>query len=120
MDKQEIFDKVATHLMTQLKRAEKRRVPSYGSAGDTYCRYRTDEGLSCAVGCLIKDEDYSPGMEGRSVHNLNLTYLKKEVYFLAKLQAIHDMEDVKNWGADLGALAEEYGLTPPKVLHGTD
>ncbi|NBQ67313.1 MAG: hypothetical protein EBU46_00165 [Nitrosomonadaceae bacterium] len=59
---QEIFDTVTNHLLTQQCRAE----------NDTHvCRYRvTDEEdvvLKCAVGCLIDDQHYNPGMEGRSL-----------------------------------------------------
>ncbi len=47
MTKQEIFDKVATHLLTQNEKA-------LNSVGG--CVYRTDKGLKCAVGCLIPVE----------------------------------------------------------------
>lgn len=54
MEKQEIFDKVATHLLTQNKRAHD------GSS----CVYRAPDGCKCAAGILVSDEDYSPSMEG--------------------------------------------------------
>lgn len=34
------------------------------------CRYRTTDGMSCAVGCLIPDSAYNPGAEGASVGQL--------------------------------------------------
>lgn len=52
MNAQEIFDKVATHLIQQGE-------PAMDSNGD--CVYRNDQGLKCAVGCLIPDDKY----EGR-------------------------------------------------------
>ena len=32
--------------------------------GKAYCKYRGENGAMCAVGCLIKEEYYSRGMEG--------------------------------------------------------
>lgn len=51
---QEIFNKVAAHLLKQGRPARE----------EDRCRYRTTDGLSCAVGCLIPDELYSPSFEG--------------------------------------------------------
>jgi len=53
---QQIFDKVATHLMTQGKQAHNER---------NECVYRGLGGTSCAMGCLIPDECYDQGMEDR-------------------------------------------------------
>lgn len=46
---QEIFDKILNHLRKQGK-------ASISDGGK--CMYRGDNGNSCAVGCLISDEDY--------------------------------------------------------------
>ena len=46
---QELFDKIATHLLTQGARSE-------NSLGK--CLYRGEFGRKCAVGCLISDEEY--------------------------------------------------------------
>ena len=56
MTQQQIFDKVATHLLTQGAKS---------MMGDT-CRYRGSNGAKCAVGCLIKDDHYDPILELRS------------------------------------------------------
>lgn len=66
MTKQEIFDTVTTHLFTQGKRAD------VGKGSYTSCRYRTGEGLKCAVGCLIKDEFYSETYEGSGVYDADV------------------------------------------------
>lgn len=50
---QSIFDKVVNHLAEQGRRSE--------SLGD--CKYRSKEGLMCAVGCLISDEEYDIRMD---------------------------------------------------------
>lgn len=54
---QEIFNKVSTHLLTQGRPARE----------EDRCRYRTTDGLFCAVGCLIPDELYSSSFEGKTV-----------------------------------------------------
>lgn len=54
MTAQEIFDKVATHLVTQ-------KVASFQPYRG--CLYRGPNGTSCAVGCLIPDSAYSPDFE---------------------------------------------------------
>jgi hypothetical protein len=45
---QEVFDQIATHLLTQ------ERASISGGA----CAYRGDNGLKCAAGCLISDDEY--------------------------------------------------------------
>lgn len=55
MTNQEIFDKVATHLLSQGKRS---------ALGGVGCAYRGDGGLQCAIGCLIPDELYRYELEG--------------------------------------------------------
>jgi hypothetical protein len=44
------------------------------------CRYRTLEGLACAIGCLISDKHYDPKMEG-SVVSMLRTVEEKWVKF---------------------------------------
>lgn len=52
MNAQETFNKVAEHLLRQGRKALERDTPSYWGNN---CRYRTPDGLACAVGCLIPD-----------------------------------------------------------------
>lgn len=85
MERQEIFDAVVDHLVKQGRRA---------STEDS-CLYRTDDGLKCAVGFLISDEEYQEEMEGKAVTELaGLEMLPKrllpEVHFLSELQSLHD------------------------------
>jgi hypothetical protein len=61
--KQQVFDQVVKHLLKQGKRAYQE-----GKG----CRYRTDDGLKCAVGCLLPDAAYTPDMEGGLVGNPEL------------------------------------------------
>jgi hypothetical protein len=51
---QQEFDAVVAHLYAQGKRA----------AVLGRCKYRSDEGTMCAVGCRIPNNMYNPAMEG--------------------------------------------------------
>lgn len=61
----ELFVRSRDHLLTQGRKAEER-------TGAT-CLYRTPEGPTCAVGCLIPDGAYDPGMEGRGVRSIQVS-----------------------------------------------
>jgi len=115
MNAQEIFDTVVTHLYTQGKQADN---------GEGGCMYRTDEGLKCAVGCLIPDDQYHPSMEGTPVDLLGAllpAYLCSHVNLLDALQTVHDSPDIwKDEVAMAGSLrwiARKEGLSD-KVLDG--
>lgn len=126
MTPQEVFDTVANHLRKQGQRARVAN-PNFrpGFHGtEEICAYRSPEGLRCAVGCLIKDEDYVPSMEGQTVDSLveefDLPYLFSHHLLLGRLQELHDYEGA--WSEDgfkdegnLYEIADEYGLnyTPP-------
>lgn len=97
----EIYEKVAAHL-----KSLPRQSAEFGS-----CRYRhtTETGsiLSCAVGCLIKDEHYKRSLEGRRPWNdgvreaLMLSGIpsRDDVWdLLDSLQDLHD--DDRNWGTE--------------------
>lgn len=66
---QDIFNKVVTHLLTQNEMSV-----AYRASGDPnikgMCAYRGKDGLKCAVGCLIEDDEYLPIMEGIRVMGL--------------------------------------------------
>ena len=102
MTEQEIFDKVATHLLTQMAKSS-RLNPLIPPAiqGET-CLYRDSFGRKCAVGCLIPDELYDPDMDPRSVAELldefpELDSLRKHVALLEDLQGIHDTVEPTRW-----------------------
>ena len=92
MTKQEVFDKVATHLLTQNKR----------SLEDTSCVYRAKDGSMCAAGCLIPDEEYTPALEGWQITACYESF-DENVYGFEK------------WNAALNlALVDYRGLVPPR------
>lgn len=105
MTLQEIFDKGATHLITQNEK----------SVDDNEkCMYRHN-GLQCAAGPFIPDDKYDKGMErlGFAYVNTkyNLGYSKDEADFITRLQSIHDKSIVEYWPKHLKLLAEIYGLS---------
>lgn len=107
MTTQEIFDTVARHLLTQ-------NVKSTGGQGG--CKYLGDDGLKCAVGCLIPDEKYDPKIEGRGVDEvtsfLPFHVTGKRLDLLCTLQELHDGKYPRDWRVGLHRIATEY-----KLLH---
>lgn len=119
---QKIFTKVATHMLTQMKRAE---------TATGVCAYRGANGLMCAVGCLIPDELYSEDLERKSVLPL-LHYIEKhnphqvEAFvavginrsnapLLVRLQTIHDRFAARLWQDELTKAAKDFNLEMPNV-----
>jgi len=87
MNNQEIFDRVAKHLLQQNCVA----VTSFG------CAYRGYKNTKCAIGALIPDDIYDPDMEGNDIISLLNKYPSiKNLFegvdktFLDKLQQCHD------------------------------
>lgn len=111
MTKQEIFDRVVNHLLTQNKRAV-----DY-TLGYPKCMYRTNEGLKCAVGCLIPDDAYDPRMEGYGIRQLYtfgafliIQGFADHILFLEELQSVHDGYPPTEWKDLLEEVAKRYGL----------
>jgi hypothetical protein len=135
MNRQEIFDKVAKHLLTQNAPAT---VVYDGPDGDVlHCVYRSPAGLKCAVGVLIPDELYHPGIEGSGPNVVpgsgtdhlwrpilkhlqieeddeGICIFTDDLGFLCGLQEIHDHAaqggGVDGWPAELKEFAETNGL----------
>lgn len=111
MTNQEIFDKVATHLLTQ-------KAKSMAIISDDYsCAYRGDDGLKCAVGCLIPDDKYDPTMEGhvaKTVLALFPRAINVHAYLSAdlldELRKVHDVMEVDMWYKGLNDVADHYNL----------
>lgn len=117
MNRQEIFNKVAAHLLTQGRKAQR----GANVVGDTptQCRYRGENGTMCAVGCLISDDVYTPELEGAPVRRASVLGALKSsgvsvygdaIMFLARLQTIHDTCEVHTWRDELEIVATQYDL----------
>ena len=112
MNAQEIFDTVVRHLHAQGR-------PALDSLGD--CRYRTVDGLKCAVGGLIPDGVDPWGIEGfpvtsdtfskwAAIHEL--PDLPENVGLLKDLQSGHDHGFVgSDMGKNLAAVAQTHALS---------
>ena len=112
MSLNEIFYKVEKHLLKQNEQAKVRNM----------CKYRTDSGLSCAVGCLIPDEIYSSKIEGGDITDLPANILtsliglqytegwSEKLHLLEKLQAIHDNRLPEKWPTHLAGIKIEFGI----------
>jgi len=117
MNKQEVFDKVAKHLLQQNARS---------ATANDFCEYRGKTGLMCAVGCLIPDVAYSPGIEGMGVVGLIDHYRRQGAVMLhlvedngltvdnsqmlVDLQYLHDKMPVHQWQDKLAEIAKQYNL----------
>lgn len=126
MTAQEIFTKVATHLLTQKQRAR----DVHPNGAESPCRYRTAAGLSCAVGCLIPEDLYDPRIEGTILNGVIdrardgelppalasfvLAELEPHHTMLWNLQHIHDQWNPETeWHECLAGEAHRLGLEMP-------
>lgn len=115
---QQVFDQVATHLLTQNER-------SFTSGNENECAYKGKDGLKCAAGCLISDDNYKiigrKSIEGKN-WGFVIGYLEKKLPNVAahnelifRLQNLHDNESPKHWHYALIKLANSEGLTMPTL-----
>lgn len=111
MNAQQIFDKVAAHLLTQGKKA---MVSTDQAAA---CMYRGPNGTRCAVGCLIPDELYHEDFEYHTAKELPeslWTALEIDMpaheELVMALQMVHDNALPETWAKRLHALAEAEHL----------
>lgn len=96
---QEVFDQVATHLMSQGEKSE--RDSALG------CAYR-EGNLKCAAGCLISDAEYQPGFEGKDWGYLVESGCVPAIYkdLISDLQTCHDDDDEDGWLKELIRIAK--------------
>jgi hypothetical protein len=120
---QQLYDKVVSHLRQQNAKAYDEKT--------VMCRYRTSDGKSCAVGCLIPDESYSERMENKMLYFLIsrngvewnfptelVEEFKTHQGLLSELQSIHDDLEVDEWETHFQELAEKRNLqyTPKEQI----
>lgn len=138
MDRQAIFDRVATHLLTQMVKSTRDHIPEDPLDTDTYtdnrCMYRGANGTSCAIGCLIPDDKYEARFEGLTPNTDPENYVSKmerkaaaiafremlsevvgattadDYDFLRSLQQIHDFGEATGWRHNLERFATAQGL----------
>jgi hypothetical protein len=112
MTRQEIYNKVATHLLAQNE-------VSKNELGR--CLYRGPRGLKCGIGVLIPDDVYDPCCENTAAdqlhHRLSGEFCRsigtrRDGAFLCGLQAIHDNWQPQDWANKLREFALVYSLIP--------
>jgi hypothetical protein len=120
VNNQEAFDTVVKHLRAQGKRCV--GVYYAGQISPT-CLYRGADGLKCAAGILISDEEYASWMEGMGIIGILITgkcpnSLRSKLQnvdqtLLMELQDVHDNSPEVEWEEKLHRLATRFDLTIP-------
>ncbi|WP_067586454.1 hypothetical protein [Endozoicomonas ascidiicola] len=95
MTLKEIFDTVEKHLLKQNEQALQPDEMGF----DNNCKYQTESGLKCAVGCLIKAEHYNFHLEGVTINEVK-----------ALIQANEDQEEPEKSGEMEAATALHTAL----------
>lgn len=106
---QDIFDKVAKHLLTQNAKSEN---------AEGMCMYRGPGELRCAAGWIIPDNLYNSKMETRRMYAVFSDFPKVAEYLgrenselVQRLQDVHDQEPVEYWPTALKVVAEKFELS---------
>lgn len=105
MSAQELFEKVANHLLKQLKH-------SFFDDDDCCCAYRGSEGRMCAAGILIPDDIYLKSFEYSRWDALveDNNFPEEHCNLITRLQNVHDTYGVFLWHEQLIKVAAEFNL----------
>lgn len=112
MTNQEAFDTMVRHLRKQGRKSQDDERQT--------CLYRGPNGLKCAVGALIPDEEYRPewdekGMSASKIVKCCHALQGVDSNLLSIMQTIHDHCSITNWEAHFKSTASNYGLTLPPL-----
>lgn len=116
----EVFERVKAHMLAQRKAAKVSVPKTWAEGTETRCCYRTDDGLKCAVGCLITDEAYHDGLEGNyslapvvidalRASGVDVSDMRMRA-MLHDLQNVHDGMDPSVWASELDDVEARYHL----------
>ena len=106
----EVYEVVHDHLLSQKRKSEDRA---------NNCLYRGPDGTSCAIGCLLNEDEAIIG-DGSRYGSLDINELMDLVpsvrkrfrdvslLLLMDLQNIHDSQPTENWGAALNDLKKYF------------
>lgn len=111
---QEVFDQIVAHLRKQGKRSK-------DLTGTDSCMYRNQEGLMCAAGCLISEEEYdetkmdrdSEGDIGMGWRELVHKGIVPDAHaeMICKLQNVHDSNTrPEDWEPGFKLVAGQFEL----------
>ena len=113
----DVFCYVRSHLLTQNKKSQiTEQDDDIDEMSNTFCAYRSPDGLSCAVGCLIEDNHYSVGLEKNNVTDMavkaaiikSLPDWEFNEELLGDLQYVHDVVSIEKWEAHLTILSSNF------------
>ena len=122
MNRQEIFDKVSVHFITQGECATATDTSRY-----TTCVYLNKDEKRCAIGCLIPDKhpglNFTGSVSQLLVNHPDLTEIMDpdghNYEFLRDLQKVHDMFQPYTWSNQLAKIAKQYNLDTTKLIEAT-
>lgn len=113
LDKQQVFDQITEHLLTQSCKAEYLEI--VGCEPKPRCAYRGTNGTKCAVGILIPDCEYSGQMETKAVGSLLQDFYSsfepidsRITHFLRFFQGVHDSNHPSAWKSKLFDIVQYY------------
>jgi hypothetical protein len=108
---QEVFDQVALHLLTQGRK----------SRSADGCFYRGPNGLMCAAGCLIADDEYNKEWDETPTGwcDLVISGVITSVHsnIIDQLQSTHDFRHPCEWKKELEAIAAAFSLSHAVVTN---
>jgi hypothetical protein len=92
----EVFEYIKAHLLDQMKK----------SMYDGVCQYRSPEGLKCAAGFLMGDDEYNPKWENRPWLTLAHRGAVPTAHsrLIHEMQYIHDVISPHEWKYELDRL----------------
>lgn len=106
---QQVFDQIVNHLRKQGK-------PSMDKRGNE-CLYRGPNGLKCAAGCLIADDEYIPEMDNNPASDTTWQYLVDTGVvpphfseLIIHMQHLHDGEHPEDWETEFEKAAQTFDL----------
>lgn len=112
---QQVFNHIVNHLMTQKQRSTVRSDPR----DKDRCVYRNRNGLKCAAGCLILEDEYDESIECNDWGSLANASLVPETHskLIRELQRLHDNSvDASCWKEELKELGKRWELSLPEIL----
>lgn len=119
MTNQEAFDRVVRWFLVDDNK------PAYNpSPTEATCMYRGPDGVRCAIGCLVDDDDYDPNWEGFPVSSgLPAAWVRDQGLsegFMLRIQDAHDNNAKKELTLFRAGMAGSLRKLASKYLMSTD
>lgn len=115
-DDQDGFDAMYNAMLNQGHKCANKTTKNGHAPGEYNLYYGEGCNDRCAVGFLIPEEQYNPGIEGQKacIAQSNTPALQRfSLQLLQGMQDIHDKRPVNQWAVEMDKLAERLGLMVP-------